>query len=245
MLPYTEHGNGPITLILLPFLAGSQREWTEVIATLARNHRCITTVAEMTDSLHATLVSFKLERYVLVGHSMAGKLSAIIARRALDGDTALHPPIGLVLVAPSPPSPEPMSDSKREQMLEAFPAEAAPEQDLKHAEKYISDNSTRDIPLAAFDRTVADVLKMNRNAWVAWLEGGSKEDWSSRVGIVELPTLLVAGDNDSALGPEPQAEYTQPFFPQAHLIALDTNHLIPLEQPDELAARISNFLKVL
>ena len=260
MLPYTEHGSGPIALVLMPFLAGSQREWTEVIETLGKSYRCITldlpgfgeaanitgyTVAEMTDTLHDTLVGLNLDRYVLVGHSMAGKLASILTRRTLDGETALHAPIGLVLVAPSPPGPEPMTDSKREQMLNAFPAESTPEQDQKQAEKYIKDNSSLPIPPEHFNRTVEDVLKMNRNAWVAWLEGGSKEDWSSKVGIVELPTLLVAGDNDSALGPGPQAEHTQTFFPQAHLIPLDTNHLIPLEQPDELAARISNFLKVL
>ena len=260
MLPYTEHGSGPVTIILLPFLAGSQREWAEVIETLGKSHRCITidlpgfgeaagisgyTVGEMTDTLHDTLVSLKLERYVLVGHSMAGKLSTIITRRTLDGDPALPPPIGLVLVAPSPPGPEPMAESKREQMLSAFPVDATPEEARKQAEKYIRGNSSRDIPAEVFNRTVEDVLKMNRNAWNAWLEGGSKEDWSSQVGIIDLPALLLAGDNDSALGPAAQKEHTQRFFPQSHLIALDTNHLIPLEQPSELAARISNFLKVL
>lgn len=260
MLPHTEHGSGPVALILMPFLAGTQAEWTEVIGTLGKFYRCVTidlpgfgeaanipgyTISEMSDALIQTLSGLNLDRYVLVGHSMAGKLSAVVTRRILDGDAPLHPPIGLVLVAPSPPSPEPMTDAKRSQMLKAFPAQSDVDEDQKQAEKYIKDNSSHDIPTDRLNRTIAEVLKMNRAAWTAWLEGGSKEDWSTQVGIIDLPTLIFAGDNDNALGPGPQAKNTQPFFPQAHLIALDTNHLIPLEEPDELAARISNFIKIL
>ena len=58
-----------------------------------------------------------------MGHSMSGKVSMVLARRAQDAGyaTVLADPQsaglglrGLVLVAPSPPSPEPMTDEKRQ-----------------------------------------------------------------------------------------------------------------------------------
>ena len=262
MLPYTEHGSGPITLILMPFLGGSQREWTEVLEPLGKAARCLTldlpgfgeaahipgyTISEMADTLLETLTSLRLDRYLLVGHGMSGKLAAVVTRRILNGDSPMHPPIGLVLVAPSPPSPEPMTDSKREEMLQAFPLAAAntSEDDVKQAEKYIRDSCTRKLQSHILNRTVQDLLKMNRHAWAAWLQDGSKEDWATRVNMVDLPTLIVAGDNDSALGPAAQAKHTEPHFPKAHLVTFECNHLIPIEEPGELAARISNFLKVL
>ena len=58
---------------------------------------------------------------------------------------------------------------------------------------------------------------MNRAAWVAWLEHGSKEDWAERVGVLELPTVVVAGEKDRSLGPDQQRELTMPHFSQAEL----------------------------
>ena len=49
---------------------------------------------------------------------------------------------------------------------------------------YITKNEERDIP-EVLHRAVDEVLKMNRAAWVAWLEHGSKEDWAERVGVLE------------------------------------------------------------
>jgi len=85
---------------------------------------------------------------------------------------------------------------------------------------------------------------MNREAFVAWLTTGSKEDWSARVGVIALPTLIVAGTDESALGPEAQREHTLPHFPEAKIAALEGGgHLAPLERPEELAERIVLFLR--
>ncbi|WP_263381552.1 alpha/beta fold hydrolase [Granulicella arctica] len=248
-----------MTLILMPFLGGTQREWTEVVEPLSKTHRCVTidlpgfgeaasisgfSVGEMTDALLEVLASLNLERYLLIGHSMSGKLTAVMARRIVDGTTSLPLPTGLVLIAPSPPGPEPMSDSKREQMLAAFANRDNTDDNLKHARKYIEDNISRVIPAVVFDRSVEDVLHMNTAAWTAWLDSGSKEDWAERVGTISLPTLVIAGDDDGALGPAVQQKLTQPHFPESHMIAVVSNHLITFQAPDELTALITNFLKV-
>ena len=116
------------------------------------------------------------------------------------------------------------------------------ESDRGAAEKFVEDNLAGSIAPEAFRRTVDDVLAMNPEAWVAWLESGSKEDWAEFVGVLELPTLIVAGMEDAALGPDAQGEKTLPHFKNGEVKTVDCSHLIPLERPTELAAMISEFL---
>jgi pimeloyl-ACP methyl ester carboxylesterase len=260
MLPFSEYGSGETTLFLMPFLGGSQREWTESVALLSKHYRCVTvdlpgfgeaaeipgySVSEMADAVIEIISSLKPERYLLIGHSMAGKVAAVVTRKLIDSGS-IHTPIGMILIAPSPPGPEPMSDSKRKHMLESLGTSTglSTEEERTQAEKYIRDNAVRPIATEILERTVDDVLRMNRAAWVAWLESGSKEDWSSRVGVLGLPTLILAGEHDSALGGDAQREHTLPHFTGGYLIVVDCGHLIPIDAPAEMVAFISNYLKV-
>jgi pimeloyl-ACP methyl ester carboxylesterase len=263
MLPYRIHpsrssGLDETTLVMMPFLGGGQREWTEVIGLLGGRFRCITidlpgfgdaanikgySVEEMRAAVIDTLATLELNRYALVGHSMAGKVSAVVARSLAEDASRVHPPASLVLVAPSPPGPEPMTESKRDRMRESLGiADPDPREDRKNAEKFIRDNIASELPASIFDRTVDDVVRMNRAAWNAWLDSGSKEDWSARVGVLDIPTLIVAGEEDKALGPKAQQESSAPYFSNLRLEALESSHLIPLEQPAELAALIRQFI---
>ena len=241
------------TLVLMPFLGGTAREWDEVVGLLAADLQLVAidlpgfggsagvagyTVAEMADSVAAALEPLQLASYVLVGHSMAGKVSAVLARRAQDArDDRLA---GLVLVAPSPPGPEPMTEEKRHQMLGLLGERHA--DDLGRATSYINKNETRDLPPAVEARAAREVLRMNRTAWVAWLQHGSREDWAERVGVLELPAMVVAGEKDGSLGPEVQARVTMPHLRLGELHAVEgSNHLIPMERPDELAGLLREF----
>ncbi len=265
MLSSARRGKGDPALIFMPFLGGSRREWDLVVELLRGSHTCIGvdlpgfgdssdlsgyTVEEMVGSLLDTIVGLQLERFVLVGHSMAGKVSAVAARFAADGDPRVAGLEGLVLVTPSPPGPEPMSDKKRSQMLQSLggaPRAGAKgaAKDRAAAEQYIHDNSADDLAPESFAAAVADVLRMNRAAWRAWLESGSKEDWAERVGVLRLPVLLIAGDKDESLGPEVQKTVSMPHWPNGRLASLHSNHLIPLEKPAELARLILSFAEEL
>ena len=249
---------------MMPFLGGSRREWEQVIDLLREDSVCLGvdlpgfgesrdvpgySVEEMAESLIETIASLELGRFVLVGHSMAGKVSAVVARRAADGDARVKGLEGLVLVAPSPPGPEPMADKKRSQMMDSLGGEPRVERgerkDRAAAEVFIEENAAGDLAPAVFEMAVEDVLRMNRAAWRAWLESGSKEDWSERVGVLRLPVLLVAGDKDGSLGPEVQRSVSMPHWPNGRLASLHSNHLLPMEKPTELARLIAGFVQEL
>lgn len=275
MLPFATRGRGEPALVLMHYLGGSYREWTAVSDRLVDRFRCVGVdlpgfgeaalevlgygVAEMANAVAETVWSAELRRFVLVGHSMSAKVAAVLARLQMEGDPRLHGLEGLVLVAPSPPGPEPMSDRKRTQMLKSLGSEPGAgrsrdrekdrekemARDRDAAEQYVRDNTDEDVEPAAFAFAVDDVLRMNRAAWRAWLEGGSKEDWAEGVGLLGLPVLLVAGDKDAALGPEVQRVVSMPHWPNGRLASLHSNHLIPLEKPTELARLMGEFAAAL
>ncbi len=242
-------------LVLMHFLGGSGREWDEVVALLGPTYRTITIdlpgfggsagepgygVEQMADAVHEVLA--KLPCYVLVGHSMSGKLALLLARREV-----LLPAkaiAGLVLVAPSPPEPEPMGDDKRSMMMGLLGERH--EDDATRARNYITKNEMRDIPTEVEQRATAEVLRMNRTAWVAWLQHGSKEDWSERVGVLGVPAVLVAGEKDLSLGPKQQRETTMMHLGNAKMVTVkDCSHLVPMEKPHEMAAILKEFVDTL
>jgi len=68
----------------------------------------------MADDADAVVRTLGLTRYVLVGHSMGGKVARIIAARRPEGLA------GVVLVAPAPPTPMPVPEAQRASMLESY-----------------------------------------------------------------------------------------------------------------------------
>ena len=262
MLPYTVTGQNGVAVLFLHFLGGSQLEWLEVTERLAGTHRCVTvdlpgfgdaarisgySVVEMADSVTELVAHLHLGNYVLAGHSMAGKVCMAVTRRLLSDDVGPDPPAGLILVAPSPPSPEPIKDEKRMDMLNSLGVrrQRPGTDERKQATRYLHDNIARPLPDEKLQRTIDELLRMNPAAWTAWLEAGSREDWSHRVGVLDIPSLLLSGRDDQGLGPDVQTALTLPHLAQAQQVVLACSHLIPLEMPDQAARHISLFLESL
>ncbi|MGI3779061.1 MAG: alpha/beta hydrolase [Janthinobacterium lividum] len=247
-------------LFLLHFLGGSARTWTEVAERLAPR-RCVAidlpgfgdaaglggrTVAEMADHVAAAVRAEMAGagapgRWALAGHSMGGKVAAVLARRAEDGEAGLEGLAAVVLVAASPAGPEPMAAAKREEMLGWFRGDAG--QSAAEAEGFVRDNVGAALPAASGGRTVDDVVRADPAAWRAWLEQGAREDWAARVGVLRTPALVLAGGEDAALGTDAQRVLVAPAFARARLATLaGAGHLLPVERPEEVAGLIAAFL---
>ena len=253
MLSSNQAGTGQTTLYLLHFLGSSQHEWRRVSAILAPSFRCIAidlpgfgdsahidgyTVEQMRDSIADYVRADAPGDWLLVGHSMGAKVAAAVARQAADGDAALRGLKGLVMMAGSPPSPEPISDQRRADMKRWFTGDAT--ESRSQALTFIENNRAYTIDPSAKAQAVEDVLRMNRAAWLAWLNAGSREDWSQRVGVLTFPTLILAGQEDPDLGMKAQRELMLPHFSQAELKTIaGAKHLLPLESPDTIASLIS------
>ncbi|CAN5604181.1 alpha/beta hydrolase [soil metagenome] len=187
------------------------------------------TVEEMTQQVLELVASFEGE-YVLVGHSMMGKVSMVAASRKPE---RLR---GVVLVAPSPLVPEPMTEAARATMVVGNESrETALEFFVKGAKTEL-DAETQRIG-------VADVLRANPVAWRRWPQSGTREDWSGAISPLTLPSLLVVGEFDEAIPADFQREHTLPKLAQGQMeLVKGVAHLIPYEAPGELAGLIDRFV---
>lgn len=239
------------TVFCLHYLGGSAREWAPVAARL-EGLACVAidlpgfgdaartpgySLADMAAFVGRAIRSAAPGRWILVGHSMGAKVAAVVAREAEDGAPGLAGLAGLVLIAGSPPGPEPMPHEQRQTMLSWFAGDA--DSRRAQAQQYIAANAGADLDVGLADEAVADVLRADRAAWLAWLEKGSLEDWSSRVGILQTPTVVVAGSTDENLGPAAQHDLMAPHFAHVRSVTLaGAKHLLPLERAPEIAGLI-------
>ncbi|MFN2976656.1 alpha/beta fold hydrolase [Terriglobus aquaticus] len=250
MLPFRDHGptDAQPLFLLLHFFGGSHREWDGVVALLQDRHRLIAadmagfgeaaslegfSVDAMCSRIRGILSYLAPAPVILVSHSMTGKAAMVVAAQ---------PPsnlVGLVLVAPSPLAGEPMDDAARAEMRIANTTRARAEQFTR--------NGFAHAPSAEiFEIAVEDVLRSSDAAFHAWPDDGTREDWSGRVTSLQVKALLVVGEKDKAIDPELQRSQTLPLVAatggRMHLLP-DTAHLIPYEQPEQLANILEEFAR--
>jgi pimeloyl-ACP methyl ester carboxylesterase len=240
------------TLFFLHYLGGSALEWGPVAWRLSGRYECVAldlagfgaaanvdgyTVADMALRIAGEIAGRAPKRWMLVGHSMGAKVAAAIARASEDGARELAGLTGLVFVAGSPPSPEPMGEDDRTKMLGWLSGDQATRR--ARAREYVEKNSGPKRDARLTELAVDDVLRANPAAWQAWLASGSREDWSQRIGVLNTPALVIAGADDDNLGPDAQHRLTVPHYAHVHAVTLpNAKHLPPLECPDELATLI-------
>ncbi|MDO7885007.1 alpha/beta fold hydrolase [Hymenobacter cheonanensis] len=228
------------TYLALHYWAGSGREFEPLLPLLPPGTRLLApdlpgfgnqaapagfdySVASYADWVAQYVEQQQLVDYHIIGHSMSGKVAMLLAARRPAGLRSL------LLLSPSPPTPEPMSDADRAASLAAYgqPAEA---------EKTF--NKITRIPLsnAQHAQVVADNLRTTQAAWDAWLLHGSREDISGELATIEVPCRLLVGENDQAISPAVQRQQTLPRLPPGTMMAVvpGAGHLLPLEAPEEV-----------
>lgn len=245
------------TLVFLHALGASGREWDLVRRHLAdlpaiaidlpgygdNADQGYQDVTAMADGLADTIREHRLTACVLVGHSMGGKIATLVAARAEAGEAGLAGIVGVVLVAASPPSPEPIEDDRRAQMIGWVADGPVGRAD---AETFVDANTAAPLPDPLREQAIADVQRSSRQAWLGWLERGSREDWSAQAGRIVMPALIVAGGEDGDLGEEAQRKLNLPHYAAGEVRMVEgAAHLIPYEQPQALAELIAGHVAAL
>ena len=237
-----ENYNARPTLVFLHYFGGSSLAWAEVIEKLAANYHCIApdmrgfgasneaagnfAVADYADDVADLISVLSLENYILVGHSMGGKIALAFAARRPEGLRSL------ILLAPSPPSPEPIKEEEREKLLTTHGNRCA-------ATETVCQAAGGQLAGAVFERSINDNLRSSEKAWRAWLESGSREDISAADGQITVPVLVAAGVNDEAMTPQLLNDEIIRRIDKARLIVVpDAGHLLPLVAPATIAGLI-------
>lgn len=198
-----------------------------------------TTVEEMAVLVERAIGTSGATEWALVGHSMGGKVASVVAGRTMSGANGLFGLRAVVLLAASPLSPEPMDEERRASMLAwAADHEIGPDE----AAEFVDANTADRLAPEPYAMAVHDVQRADPGAWTAWLNRGSREDWSDTVAPSPVPALVLAGAEDGDLGPDAQRELNLPHWPRGEFdVVPGAAHLLPWEQPDAVADRIRSF----
>lgn len=234
-----------MTLIFLHFFGSSPREYGPLINLLALRYQCLApdlrgfgdsyvratndySVDAMTDDV-VCLMDDYAGPFMVVGHSMSGKVALNLASRQPDGL------LGLVLLAPSPPSPEPIDKAERKRLLTTHGQRLAAEETLKKITAAPLSEAYQEI-------IISDNLRSSPAAWNAWLKYGSREDISDRMPWVQVPIQVVLGGEDNHINFGLMRKTLLNHFPDAWLTTIDgAAHVLPLEKPAEVARIVDTF----
>lgn len=243
-------GKGP-ALVFLHYWGGSARTWNEVIAALPSHYRCIApdlrgwgesgapanhgyALADFADDTQQMIATLGLSEYILVGHSMGGKIAQLLASRRPAGLA------GLVLVAPSPPTPLMLPMEARAAMRGAYDSAASVGLAIDHM------LTAKSLGAGRRAQVVADSLRGTPQARAAWPASTSAEDISAEVAAIKAPTVIIAGELDKV---DPVAVLRAEVLPRIARSVLrvlpGTGHLSPLESAAELAGLIEAFVSSL
>ena len=241
-----QRGAGSPALVFLHYWGGSSRTWRHVVDRLMADFRTVMldqrgwgrsaapaagyALADLADDAQAVIGALDLERYILVGHSMGGKVAQLIASRRPRGL------IGMALIAPAPPVPLDLPLAVRQGMVRAYDTR---ESVVATVAQVLAPNG---LDPADLDAVIEDSLAGAPAAKEAWPLSTSQEDIASALADIEVPAIVVSGEHDRVDPPEVLKRELLPRLAWAQLHVLPhVGHLSPYEAPDIVANLIKAF----
>jgi pimeloyl-ACP methyl ester carboxylesterase len=244
-------GTAEPALLFLHYWGGTSRTWRKVTAELEGQFKTVAydargwgksdktpasyKLADLADEALSLVKALGIKQYVLVGHSMGGKVAQLIASRRPKGL------LGLILVAPAQPTPRHNPDQMREEQLHAY-------DNRENVLKVIGSGRLTARPPSPeiVEQIVEDSLSGSREATMAFPMKSILEDISSEVAKINVPTVLLAGELDQVDSIERHKTEVLAYLPKAEFkIIKGSGHLIPIDEPLQLAKEIDSFVGTL
>jgi pimeloyl-ACP methyl ester carboxylesterase len=239
--------SGP-TLVFTHYWGGSASTWDEVVrrlpseqATVRFDQRGWGTSRELPGPYHLDQLADDLVRvveecvagpFVLVGHSMGGKVSQLVAARR---PARL---VGLVLVAPAPALPAAVvTEEYRQGLSHAYDSPETVGNALDHVLTAVA------VSQPVRDAVVRDSLAASADARTEWPLRGIAQDITKEARHIETPVTVLAGEHDKVEPPNVLRECLLPYVPHATMTTVPgVGHLLPLEAPEAVADALGGFL---
>lgn len=247
-LHFIDVGTGEAALVFLHYFGGSANSWSKVIADLSNTFRCIAidlpgfgdsegeskklSVSNCAREVAQLIKTLALKQYVLIGHSMGGKIALSLASLKPSGLTSL------VLVAPSPPTPEPMDGEERKQLLNAYGDRFA-------LETLLNNITAHSLTNCGIENAIADNLKVSYASWDWWVQFGSREDISPQTSNVTVPVLIISGQYDKKLSTRFLHDEFEEYFNFVQFEEIkEVGHLLPMEAPGAVVKLILEYVQL-
>ena len=241
-----ETGQGDMAIVFLHYYGGSSRTWHYVTDALSAQFRTIATdhrgwgeseagdgsysIDTLAMDAQGVIAALDLKRYVLVGHSMGGKVAQLMASRRPEGL------IGVVLVAPASPSPSGIPAEQRNVIAHAYDSRESVLASIEHV------LTARTLAKSDLEQIVADSLRGASAAKIAWPMQALMEDITVAIPRINVPVLIVAGELDQVDPLDAMKSEVLARIAGATMQTLPgVGHLSPLEAPADVARAISEF----
>ncbi len=240
------------TLLFLHYFGGSGRSWFPVMQLLApRGYCCLApdlrgfgesaaganrarsySLKTWSNDVIELARFLELKSYVLIGHSMGGKIALAVAACAPAGLQSV------ILLAPSPPTSEPFPEEERTRLLNGYGDRAAARQTLRKI-------TARPLSPGRAAVVLEDNLRTAPAAWEAWLQRGTREDISASLRNVRVPVSVAVGSADKTITHSlVQSEIVARMKTSVAVRVIQgSGHLIPMEKPSPTAEYIVDAVK--
>ncbi|MGB3201083.1 MAG: alpha/beta hydrolase [Nodosilinea sp.] len=237
--PSIDRGTGAPTLVFLHYFSGAAASWQWVIEALQSEFRCVAldlpgfgrqmplpqpSLATYSTFVAEAIKALEIKQYVLIGHSMGGKIALQLA-----SDTTDQGLQQVVLIAPSPPTQEPMPDDERQRLLENHPSPA-------NAATTVDSGAQQSLPEPQRSTAIETHVQAANSAWRWWLLDGMNHSIADRLDRIQAPVTVLASEDDPVIPFDTIQQEVLDRMPQAKLVKLvGLGHLMPLEDPDAVA----------
>jgi len=243
----SEQHNKP-TLVFIHYFGGSAESWKWVIDILAPEYYCVAlslpgfgnnpieqspSVEHYAAYIQQELNTLGVKEYVLIGHSMGGKIALQVA---LNDQNKRHMQ-QLILLAPSPPTIERMPEKEKERMLQHPNEETEKETVRKITVGQLTDEQ---FTLAVHTQSIID-----NHVWRWWILEGMNKPLPSQTQQLTIPIALISSIDDPCITPEMIQLEALPNLPMHTELMMykKIGHLYPLEEPEWLSYMIHYTIK--
>ncbi|MBC7486233.1 MAG: alpha/beta hydrolase [Cytophagaceae bacterium] len=235
-------------LVFIHYFGGAAQSWKWVIDILSPEYYCVAlslpgfgnnpiaqkpSVDYYSSYIQQELITLGIKEYVLIGHSMGGKIALQVALNEQHEKNIQQ----LILLAPSPPTVERMPEREKERMLQHPNEEVEKETVRKITVGNLTDEQ---FALAVHTQSI-----INNRVWRWWILEGMNTPLSSETKQLTLPIALISSIDDPSITPEMIQQETMPNLPpQTQLMMYKKiGHLYPLEEPEWLSYMIHYTIK--
>lgn len=249
-LHYQVRGESGPWVVLVHGALVHSGSWADQVPVLSANHRVVTfdirgyghsaaidghfSISAAADDLQALLGHLGIESTAVVGFSMGGFIAQELALRAPE----LVRSLVLVSTAARVGGDAAAVFRERASVIERDGLDAEREQHVPRA----FSNAFRTAHPDALRRYAEEVVSNDPAVVAATFRALADFDAHERLGEVVAPTLIVAGAQDPALGPDAARELAAAIAGATVEVLPDVGHTLHLETPERFARLVIEFL---